>query len=105
MSWVYLTFAIAFEVIGTTTLKTLSRVISFTTLAMLASYGLSLLFSALAMKKIDIGVAYAVWSGIGITAIEIIGVLIFHERMDCLKVVFISLILVGTIGLNFAKTS
>ncbi|WP_347472954.1 DMT family transporter [Clostridium kluyveri] len=57
------------------------------------------------MKKIDIGVAYAIWSGLGITAIEIIGVLIFKERIDFLKIMFISLIMIGTIGLNFTRTS
>ncbi|UZQ49192.1 DMT family transporter [Clostridium kluyveri] len=105
MSWVYLILAIAFEVIGTTTLKGSNHIISFKTLAMLASYGFSLLFLSLALKKIDIGVAYAIWSGLGITAIEIIGVLVFKERIDFLKIMFISLIMIGTIGLNFTRTS
>lgn len=105
MSWVYLILAIAFEVMGTTTLKVSNHIISFKTLVMLGSYCMSLLFLSLALKKIDIGVVYAIWSGVGITSIEIIGLLIFKERIDFLKIIFILFIMIGTIGLNFTRTS
>ncbi|WP_347472803.1 SMR family transporter [Clostridium kluyveri] len=51
MSWVYLILAIAFEVIGTTTLKGSNHIISFKMLAMLVSYGFSLLFLSLSTEK------------------------------------------------------
>lgn len=104
MSWMYLILAIAFEVVGTTMLKDTSHVIGWKTLAMLSSYATSLFFLSLALKKMDIGVAYAIWSGLGITAIQIIGLLFFRERIDFSKGIFISLILIGTIGLNFTRT-
>ncbi|KAE8129177.1 MULTISPECIES: DMT family transporter [Bifidobacterium] len=105
MSWLYLLLAIGCEVLGTTTLKGSQHLLSVNTAVMLSAYGLSLVFLSLALKRIDIGVAYAIWSGLGITAIEVIGVLAFHERLDCMKIIFIALILVGTIGLNFTRVS
>lgn len=106
MSWIFLILAIGFEVTGTALLKVTHGLSNLKTLfAMLVSYVLSLLLLSLALKKIDIGIAYAVWSGIGITAIEIIGVLFFKETMTIPKIIFITFILVGTVGLNFYKTA
>ena len=104
MSWIYLLLAIALEVVGTTTLKGSQDFLSWTTLAMLASYGLSLAFLSLALRHLDIGVAYAIWSGLGVTAIEIIGVLLYKEHLGLSKIIFISLILIGTIGLNLTRS-
>lgn len=105
MSWFYLILAIGFEVAGTSLLKVSNSILSLKTLAMLICYAASLLLLSLALKKIDIGVAYAVWSGLGIMAIEILGVFFFKERMTVSKIIFISLIMIGTIGLNFTKTA
>lgn len=105
MSWLYLLLAIGFEVAGTSLLKITHNIVSVKTLMMLVSYGISLLALSLALKKIDIGVAYAIWSGIGITAIEIISVVFFHEKMGISKIFFIALIMIGTIGLNFSRSS
>ena len=106
MSWLYLIFAIGFEVTGTVLLKMSN---GFSNLkyffAMLISYILSLVFLSLALKKIDIGIAYAVWSGFGITAIAILGVLFFKESMSMPKIIFIALIMIGTIGLNYFRTA
>ncbi len=106
MSWLYLIFAIGFEVTGTALLKVAHGLSNLKyTIAMLAAYVASLLFLSMALKKIEIGVAYAVWSGLGITAIEVIGVLFFKESMTIPKIFFITLILIGTIGLNVYRTS
>lgn len=105
MSWIYLFLAIGLEVFGTSMLKISHEIINVKTIAMLLSYGLSLLFLSLALKKIDIGIAYAIWSGMGILAIEIIGVFFFKEHLSASKIVFIALIIIGTIGLNFSRTN
>lgn len=55
---------------------------------------------AYAMTRIPVGVAYAVWSGIGIVAIAAIGWLIFRQSLSGAQMGFIALILVGAIGLN-----
>lgn len=104
MSLIYLFLAIIFEVSGTTLMK-LSNGFSNIKYAvfMLIFYVLSLSTLTLALKKIQIGVAYATWSGIGIVLITIIGFVAFKEPINLSKVVFISFILVGTIGLNLIK--
>lgn len=104
MSWFYLILAVAFEVFGTSVLKTDHRLISPGTGMLLASYGLSLLFLSLALKKLDIGVAYAVWSGLGILSIGLIGLFVYKEPISPIKAVFMTLILIGTVGLNFTRS-
>lgn len=103
MSWLYLILAIGLEILGTALLKTTSQLLSLKTLVLLLAYGLSLVFLSLALKKIDVGVAYAIWSGLGIVAIEVIGVVFFKESINFSKAAFMLMILVGTVGLNFSS--
>ncbi|HAA7000582.1 TPA_asm: QacE family quaternary ammonium compound efflux SMR transporter, partial [Listeria monocytogenes] len=51
-------------------------------------------------KKIPVSAAYAIWSGVGIVAIAVIGVLFFKENVNAIKVVSILLIVAGVVGLN-----
>lgn len=103
MSWLYLILAIGLEILGTALLKASSQLLSLKTLVLLLAYGLSLVFLSLALKKIDVGVAYAIWSGIGIVAIEVIGIIFFKESINFSKAAFMLMILVGTVGLNFSS--
>jgi quaternary ammonium compound-resistance protein SugE len=64
----------------------------------LISFGLL----TLALKKLEVGSAYAVWTGIGATGTVIVGMLLLGESHSTLKLVSIGLILVGVIGLNLA---
>lgn len=104
MSLIYLFLAIIFEVSGTTFMK-LSNGFSNIKYAaiMLIFYVLSLSTLTLALKRIQIGVAYATWSGIGIVLITIIGLIAFKEPINLKKAVFIGFILIGTVGLNLIK--
>ncbi|MFL0250677.1 DMT family transporter [Clostridium neuense] len=104
MSFIYLFLAIIFEVSGTTLMK-LSNGFSNIKYAviMLIFYVLSLSTLTLALKKIQIGIAYATWSGIGIVLLTIIGLIAFKEPINLQKVIFIGFILVGTVGLNLIK--
>lgn len=54
----------------------------------------------IALKKIDVGIAYAVWAGIGTALIAGIGMFYFKEPMNLVKVVSILLIIIGVVGLN-----
>lgn len=104
MSWIYLILAITFEVSGTTFMK-LSDGFSNVKYAvvMLIFYVLSLSMLTLALKKLQIGTAYAIWSGIGIVLLSVIGVVFFKESINLTKIIFIGFILVGTIGLNIIQ--
>ncbi|URZ02882.1 DMT family transporter [Clostridium felsineum] len=104
MSWIYLLLAIIFEVSGTTFMKQSNGFSDFKyAIVMLIFYVLSLSMLTLALKKIDIGVAYAIWSAVGIVLIVTIGTLVFKETINFYKIIFIGLIVVGVIGLNLTS--
>jgi small multidrug resistance pump len=106
MQWLYLTIAIASEVVGTTFLK-LSD--GFTrlgpSLAVVAGYGVAFVFLSLTLKTMPVGIAYAVWSGIGVVAITLIGWLGFGQRLDAPALVGIGLIVAGVVVLNALSRS
>ncbi len=100
MAWFYLILAILLEIAGTTMLK-LSD--GFTKLApsaaMAVFYALSFGALSLTLKRIDVGVAYAVWSAVGTALIAAIGVLWFHEPLTALKIISLVAIIGGVVGL------
>jgi small multidrug resistance pump len=104
MEWIILIFAILTEVAGTIAMK-LSR--GFTrfvpSIAMGAFYTISFVLLTVALKKINVSVAYAIWSGIGTALIAIIGFLWFKESMNALKIVSIVLIILGVVGLELGS--
>jgi small multidrug resistance pump len=106
MEWIILIFAILTEVAGTTAMK-LSR--GFTrivpSIAMGAFYIISFVLLNLALKKINVSVAYAIWSGIGTALIAVIGYLWFKESMNAIKVISLGLIILGVIGLELSGTT
>ena len=103
MTWLYLALAILLEVSGTTCMK-LSQ--GFTKLVpsilLFVFYTLSMGMLTLALKRIDVSVAYAVWSGVGTALIATIGVLWFKEPVTALKLMSLGLIIIGVVGLNLS---
>jgi small multidrug resistance pump len=103
MHWLYLALAIGLDVSGTTCMK-LSR--GFTRLLpsalMVLFYGLSWTAGALALKKIDVSVAYAIWAGLGTALVATVGMLWLREPAGLLKGVSIGLIVLGIVGLNLS---
>ncbi|MEN9538163.1 MAG: hypothetical protein RLZZ126_398 [Pseudomonadota bacterium] len=103
-AWVLLAVAIGFEVAGTTSMK-LSH--GFTHLwpsvAMFACYAVAFSCNALVTKTLDISITYAVWSGVGTVATAFIGMWWFKEPATALKLVCISLIVMGVLGLHTAS--
>ena len=103
MYWVVLLVAIVLEVCGTTCMK-LSE--GFTRLgysaALFVFYLLSLTALTFALKRIEVSVAYAVWSGVGTALIALIGMTYFREPINATKIVSLGLIIAGVVGLNLA---
>lgn len=101
--WLALAGAIALEVSGTVSMK-LSD--GFTKLVpsvlIFVFYVASFAVLTLALKKIDVGVAYAIWAGAGTALIAVIGVLYFKEPFSLLKAFSIVLIIAGVVGLNMS---
>ena len=103
MHWVYLTLAIAFEVAGTTCMKLSAGFTKWVpSVLMWVFYGICFGFLTLALKKVDVSLAYAIWSGLGTALIATVGVLYFREPVSILKVVGIVAIIGGVVALNMS---
>ena len=102
MGWFYLFIAIVFEVIGTTQLKrTEGNFFSNSGMLMLLFYAVSFYLLTLALKNdIEVGVGYAIWSGVGTALIAIIGVAYFNEQASVMKFLCITMIIMGVVGLK-----
>jgi small multidrug resistance pump len=103
--WTYLMIAILTEVAGTTLMKIsqgLTKLIP--TVMMFVLYGVSFVFMAMALKKIEVSIAYAIWSGLGTALIAAIGIIAFREALNFPKIVGVVLIIGGVILLNLKGT-
>lgn len=96
MGLISLTLGIFAGIIGATSMK-LSEGLTklLPSLSIFVFYGLSLILVTLSLKKIDISIAYSLWSGIGTAAITVIGFIYFKEHISALKVCSIVLIVLG----------
>jgi quaternary ammonium compound-resistance protein SugE len=101
MNWIYLLFAGIFEITWAICLKYCDgfkpTIPLFSTIS--ASL-LSMLCLGLAIRTIPMGTAYAIWTGIGVVGITIYGIIFLGESKDLLRLLFLSMILFGTIGLK-----
>ena len=100
----YLSLAILFEIAATSLLK-LSQGFSklfFGCLA-LTFYGLCFFFLSLSLKGIQVNLAYAIWSGIGLVGTTILSILLWHEKVTAVSLLGISLVIVGLVLLNLSQ--
>lgn len=101
MHYLYLSMAILCEVCATSALKSAD---GFTRLGpsavVVVGYALAFYSLSFAIRTIPLGVAYAVWSGVGTALLSIIGVVVYRQAMDVAAVVGVSLILAGVLVLN-----
>ena len=103
MHWLYLTLAILSEVAGTTCMKLSAGFTkSWPSLLMWLFYGVCFYFLTLSLKKVDVSIAYAIWSGVGTALIATLGVLYFREPMSILKFVGLAAIIGGVVALNIS---
>ena len=98
--------AIALEVVGTTFLQKSQQ---FTrpvpTLLMALCYVAAFYFLSHALKTMPVGIAYAIWSGLGIVLISAIGVTVFQQRLDMPAIVGLGLIIAGVVIVNVFSDS
>lgn len=98
MSYFYLAIAIVAEVIGTSALKaTEGFTRALPTIIVVIGYGIAFYFLSLALRHIPVGVAYAIWSGVGIALITLIGWIVFKQALDAAALTGILLIVLGVI--------
>ncbi|OZI28425.1 QacE family quaternary ammonium compound efflux SMR transporter [Bordetella genomosp. 7] len=106
MKWVYLGSAILAEVIATSALKSAD---GFTRLwpsvITVAGYAVAFYFLALTLRDIPVGVAYAIWSGVGIVLISLVGALFFKQNLDAPALLGMGLIIAGVVVMNLFSKS
>lgn len=107
MPYLILSLAVLAETIGTTALQASQQ---FTRLVpsviVVAAYSVSFLLLGWALKFLPVGIAYAIWSGLGIVLIAIIGFLVFSQRLDLPAVLGMAMILGGILVIHlFSNTA
>ena len=99
--WVLLTLAIVSEVVATSSLKSTEGFTKLLpSLIVLFGYGAAFYFLSLTLDTIPIGIAYAVWSGVGVAGIDLISVFFLDQRLDAAALIGIGLIVAGVVVLR-----
>jgi small multidrug resistance pump len=106
MGYLYLAIAIVSEVIGTSALKAtdgFTRLVPST--IVVVGYGAAFYFLSLVLKSIPVGVAYAIWAGLGIVLVALVAAVIFKQVPDVPAIIGMVLIVSGVVVINvFSKT-
>lgn len=101
MAWILLSIAIVAEIAGTLFLKAsdgLSKL--WPSIGVLIGYATAFSLMAMSLKKIDVGITYAVWSGIGIIGAAVGGYIFFGQSLSRMTVLGMAIIVVGVIIVN-----
>jgi len=102
MNWIFLVIAIVSEVIATSALKASLQFTRFLPSAIVVvGYASSFYFLSLTLRTIPLGIAYAVWSGVGVVLITLVGWFVFDQKLDFVAILGICLIAVGVFVLNY----
>ncbi|SDV46711.1 DMT family transporter [Chitinasiproducens palmae] len=107
MQWVFLGIAIVAEIIATSALKASDGFTRPMPAALVVlGYGCSFYFLSLTLRTVPLGTAYAMWSGIGIVLISIVGWIMFGQRLDAAAIAGMALIVAGVLVINLlSKTA
>ncbi len=104
--WILLGLAIAAEVVGTSALKASEGFNKLWPSAIVVvSYGAAFYLLSLTLRTIPVGIAYAVWSGVGVVLIALIGWLVFGQKIDAAGLLGMGLIVAGVLVLNLLSKS
>jgi len=106
MAWILLSIAIAAEILGTLSLKAsdgLSKL--WPSLGVLLGYALAFSLMAFSLKKLDVGITYAIWSGVGIIGAAIGGVIFFNQHLSRMTIIGMAIIIVGVVVMNLGGAS
>ncbi|ATH76578.1 MULTISPECIES: DMT family transporter [Halomonadaceae] len=101
MTFVYLVLAIVAEVVATSALKASE---GFTrpvpSLLVVVGYGVAFYLLSLVLRTLPVGIAYAIWAGLGIVLVTLVGIVVFGEKPDVPAVLGITLIVAGVVTLQ-----
>ena len=106
MKWIYLIIAIITEVIATSALKESEGFTkAIPSLFVIIGYSMTFYFMSLTLREMSVGITYAIWSGMGILLITLIGYFRYNQMLDAPAVLGMSLIALGIIILRFFSNS
>ena len=107
MPYVYLALAIVAEVAATSALKASAEFSKLVpSLIVIVGYGVAFYLLTLVLRTIPVGIAYAVWAGLGIVLVAITGAILYKQLPDVAAVIGMGLIVAGVVIINvFSKTS
>lgn len=107
MKYVYILLAIFFEIIGTSSIQASEQFSKWKpSLLVVICFVLAFFFLSQTLKSIPLGITYAIWSGIGIVAISIIGFVRFKQTLDLPAIIGIALIVIGVVIIQlFSKSA
>ncbi len=106
MAWFYLLFAIIFELAGTTALKFSEGFTTlYWTLGMAVSYGFAFYLLSIVVKTIPLGIAYAVWAGLGTLGAFLISIWVFKSEASSLAWFGVVLVVTGVALLNIGSNA
>jgi small multidrug resistance pump len=101
MQYVYLVIAVVGEVIATTALKSSAGFTNLVpSLVVVAGYAIAFYFLSLTLHAMSVGIAYAIWSGLGIVLVSIIAWVRFGQVLDTAALIGMALILAGVVVIN-----
>jgi small multidrug resistance pump len=106
MHWLFLSIAIAAEIAGTLFLKAsdgLSKL--WPSLGVLVGYATAFTLMAMSLKKLDVGITYAIWSGVGIIGAAVGGMVFFNQSLTKMSVAGMAIIIIGVVVMNLSGTS
>jgi small multidrug resistance pump len=106
MNHLFLVIAVVFEVIATSTLKATEGFTRFwPSVVTVAGYACAFYFLSLPVRTIPVGIVYALWCGIGIVLVTLVGWVVLKQALDTPALIGMGLILAGVIVINlFSKT-
>lgn len=101
MNWFFLAIAIVSEVLATSALKASAQFsLLIPSMIVIIGYASSFYFLSLTLRTIPIGIAYAVWSGVGVVLITLVGWFVYDQRLNFVSIIGIFLIVAGVFVLN-----
>lgn len=106
MHWVYLLIAIVAEVIATSALKASAEFTRLVpSIVVVSGYLIAFYFLSLTLRTLPVAIVYAMWSGIGIALIALVGWLVLKQNLDTAALIGIGLIVSGVLVMNIFSKS
>ena len=101
LHYIYLILAVAAETVGTTALQASQQFTRLVpSLIVVGGYGIAFFLLSLTLRVMPVGIVYAIWSGLGIVFIAVIGLVVFGQRLDLPAILGIAMILAGILVIH-----